>query len=198
MKNKAKILFLILGTLILVIGITACGRTSLTGDGIRLMPHDAGWGFTNCLLCHTDGELAIDPELVFHQVNPTNEDCLIPGCHEVGLTEIGDGEYLTVHDLDGIYEDCMLCHYHYGGSDNPLAFSDDLFHQPSMIPNNESCITAACHPPSGTTPTPTPTTTPTTPTTTTTEPTTTTTTEPTTTTTTEPTTTTTTEPTTTT
>ena len=204
MKSKAVLPSLIISILVLIATITACNRTSMLNDGIRVVPHDTNFGFENCLVCHTGSDIAIDLKLVYHQVNPTNGDCLIPGCHEVGLTVIGDGEYLTPHDLDGIYEDCMLCHYHYGGSDNPLAFSDDLFHQPSMIPNNESCITAACHPPSGITPTPTPTTTPTTTTTTTTttEPTpTTTTTEPTTTTTTtttEPTittTTTTTEPT---
>ncbi|MCJ7769258.1 MAG: hypothetical protein MUO92_02130, partial [Dehalococcoidales bacterium] len=149
MRNKTLLSSLILGLLILAIGITACGRTSLPGDQEFTIPHDVGWGFTNCLVCHTGGDTAINLDLAFHQINPTNEDCLIPGCHTEGITTIGDGKYTTPHELTGYYVDCLLCHN--SDPDNPLGFKADLFHPAGLI--NEICATPACHPQSSPTPT---------------------------------------------
>jgi len=81
MRNKTLLSLLILGLLILVIGLAACGRTSVPGDRVNTVPHDVDWGFTNCLVCHTGGDIALPP--IFHPTNPTNEDCLNPGCHSV-------------------------------------------------------------------------------------------------------------------
>ena len=81
MRNKTLLSSLILGLLILVIGITACGRTSVPGDRVKTIPHDVDWGFTNCLVCHTGGDIALPA--IFHPTNPTNEECLNPGCHWV-------------------------------------------------------------------------------------------------------------------
>ncbi|MFH1662494.1 MAG: hypothetical protein ABH934_01025 [Chloroflexota bacterium] len=80
MKNKP-VLLLITGLLVIVLGLTACGRTSVPGDRVNTIPHDVGWGFTNCLVCHASGDIALPA--IFHPTNPTNEDCLTPGCHVV-------------------------------------------------------------------------------------------------------------------
>ena len=81
MKSKAVLLLLTSGLLILVIGLAACGRTSVPGDRVNTIPHDVDWGFTNCLVCHTGGDIALPA--IFHPTNPANEDCLNLGCHFV-------------------------------------------------------------------------------------------------------------------
>lgn len=81
MRNKTLLSSLILGLLILVLGLAACGRTSVPGDRVKTIPHDVDWGFTNCLVCHTGGDIA--QPAIFHPTNPTNEECLNPGCHWV-------------------------------------------------------------------------------------------------------------------
>jgi len=81
LKSNLEICLLILGLLILVLSVVACGRTSVPGDRIKTIPHEVDWGFTNCLVCHTGGDIALP--VVFHPTNPTNDDCLNPGCHFV-------------------------------------------------------------------------------------------------------------------
>ena len=79
MRNKVKSLVLVFGLLALVIGISACGYVSSKGDGINVIPHSADWGFTNCLVCHSDGEISVPDDHVVY----TNELCLLnpAGCH---------------------------------------------------------------------------------------------------------------------
>jgi len=80
LKKKTTLCLLSSGLLIIVIVLAACGRTSASGDRIKTIPHSVGWGFTNCLVCHS-GNLA--PPVIFHPTNPTNEECQNPGCHSV-------------------------------------------------------------------------------------------------------------------
>jgi len=81
LKSNLKICLLISGLLILVLGLAACGRTSVPDDRVNTIPHDVDWGFTNCLVCHSGGDIALPA--VLHPTNPTNEECLNPGCHSV-------------------------------------------------------------------------------------------------------------------
>lgn len=81
LKSNLKICLLILGLLTLALVIVACGRTSVPGDRVNTIPHDVDWGFTNCLVCHTGGDIALP--VIFHPTNPTNDDCLNVGCHFV-------------------------------------------------------------------------------------------------------------------
>ncbi|MFC1847077.1 hypothetical protein ACFLYS_03365 [Chloroflexota bacterium] len=74
MKNKAKSLILVCGLLVLVISLSACGYVSTPGDGIIAIPHSTDWGFTNCLVCHSDA--ALDTHADF-----TLELCSTPACH---------------------------------------------------------------------------------------------------------------------
>jgi len=80
-KSNLKICLLILGLLTLTLVVVACGRTSVPGDRVNTIPHEVDWGFTNCLVCHTGGDIALP--VVFHPTNPTNDDCLNVGCHFV-------------------------------------------------------------------------------------------------------------------
>lgn len=84
MKKKSTLCLLILGLLILVLVLAACGRTSASGDRVKTIPHSVGWGFTNCLVCHSGGDLALPA--AFHPTNPTNEECQNPGCHSVATS----------------------------------------------------------------------------------------------------------------
>ena len=79
MKIKVKSLVLVFGLLALVIGISACGYVSSKGDGINVIPHSADWGFTNCLLCHSDGDISVPDTHVAYTI----ELCLLnpAGCH---------------------------------------------------------------------------------------------------------------------
>ena len=81
MKKKSILCLLILGLLILVLVLAACGRISAPGDRVKTIPHGVEWGFTNCLVCHSGGDLALPA--VFHPTNPTSEECQNPGCHSV-------------------------------------------------------------------------------------------------------------------
>ncbi len=81
MKSNLKICLLILGLLTLALVVVACGRTSVPGDRVNTIPHEVDWGFTNCLVCHTGGDIALP--VIFHPTNPTNDDCLNVGCHFV-------------------------------------------------------------------------------------------------------------------
>ena len=81
LKSNLKICLLILGLLILVLSVVACGRTSVPDDRVNTIPHEVDWGFTNCLVCHTGGD--IDLPVIFHPTNPSNDDCLNVGCHFV-------------------------------------------------------------------------------------------------------------------
>jgi hypothetical protein len=81
LKAKKTPYLLVAGFLILVSVLAACGRTTMPGDRIKVVPHSVGWGFTNCLVCHS-GKLA--PPSAFHPTNPTVEQCLTPGCHAEG------------------------------------------------------------------------------------------------------------------
>lgn len=64
--------------------LSACGRISAPGDRVRTIPHGVDWVFANCLACHTSGDIALP--ILLHPTNPTNEDCLNPGCHSVETT----------------------------------------------------------------------------------------------------------------
>ncbi len=81
MKSNLKICLLILGLLTLALVVVACGRTSVPGDRVNTIPHEVDWGFTNCLVCHTGGDIALP--VILHPTNPTNDDCLNVGCHFV-------------------------------------------------------------------------------------------------------------------
>ncbi len=77
MKNKMKSLVLICGLLILVISLSACGYVSTRGDGITAIPHSVDWGFTNCLVCHADGDIAAPDSHALYTIDL----CLNPACH---------------------------------------------------------------------------------------------------------------------
>ena len=74
MKNESKSLLLILGLLVLVIGLSACGYISTPGDGIVAIPHSIDWGFTNCLVCHSDAALDTHADFTLYL-------CSTPACH---------------------------------------------------------------------------------------------------------------------
>ncbi len=83
MKNRVKYLMLVCGLLVLVMGLSACGYVSTKGDDVRAIPHDTGWGFTNCLVCHADGDIAV-PD---NHAGYTIDLCLNPACHPL-LSEL--------------------------------------------------------------------------------------------------------------
>ena len=81
MKNKSRSVLLILGLMVLVIGLSACGYVSTRGDDTRAIPHSTDWGFTNCLVCHADGDIVAGGNKADTHVSYTIELCLNPACH---------------------------------------------------------------------------------------------------------------------
>jgi len=59
LKSKLTFCLFALGLLALVICLAACGRTTTSGDGVIAIPHATDWGFSNCLVCHSDGDVAV-------------------------------------------------------------------------------------------------------------------------------------------
>ena len=83
MRNKVRYSVLILGLLAMVIGLSACGYVSTRGDGVNDVPHSADWGFTNCLVCHSGGDLAV-PTNPNHASYTIDQCLLLPGaCHSL-------------------------------------------------------------------------------------------------------------------
>ena len=80
MKNKLGFCLFTLGLLALVICMAACGRTSAAGDGVINRPHDTDWGFSNCLVCHSDGDYAM-PD---NHATYTTDQCSM--CHVPATT----------------------------------------------------------------------------------------------------------------
>ena len=80
MKNRLAFCLFTLGLLALVICLAACGRTTTSGDGVINIPHDTDWGFSNCLVCHSDGDMAMPDNHVAY----TTDQCSM--CHVPATT----------------------------------------------------------------------------------------------------------------
>ena len=86
MKRKSLVGLLLVGLLLLVPVLAACGVTTTEiGDGNVETPHVLTGGFANCFICHTGGQSPIPPatdELPAHSIFPL-EQCADPRCHPV-------------------------------------------------------------------------------------------------------------------
>jgi len=80
LKNRLAFCLFTLGLLALVICLAACGRTTTSGDGVINIPHDTDWGFSNCLVCHSDGDMAMPDNHVAY----TTDQCSM--CHVPATT----------------------------------------------------------------------------------------------------------------
>ena len=170
MRNKTLLSSLILGLLILVLGLAACGRTSVPGDRVKTIPHDVDWGFTNCLVCHTGGDIA--QPAAFHPTNPTNEECLNLGCHWVEgttptittttptqtttttptqttttttttTTTVGPPPIISIEFHPGV-EDVSICFICHAGPEGQVA---DPYPEDHAADGraNDSCLDDGCH-----------------------------------------------------
>ena len=168
MKNKSVFWLLIVGLLILVPALAACGRTTESGDLVFNIPHDTDWGFENCLACHAGGLYAM-PDDGSHDGRTTD---LCPTCHFPAIktqtkvtlptttpptttpptttpptttpptTTVTEGPGPISYDNHFIYTDassCFVCHTGAGAvKANPEDHADYA---------NDSCFDAGCHEP---------------------------------------------------
>jgi hypothetical protein len=80
--NK-KLLILLALALVVVLSVTACGRTTTMGEITPLAPqvaHPIDVRFENCNACHVADQLAAKP-LPHTGMGYTNADCTMVGCH---------------------------------------------------------------------------------------------------------------------
>ncbi len=140
MKNKFVFYLLLVGLLIIVPVLAACGQTTELDDGVSTIPHDLGVRFENCLACHTGalqtGELEELPAL--HSEYPVKL-CSSPACHpQSGVVPLPEWEppVIATHEIVGAYEDCLVCHAVYKRYEPPV-------NADHVIQTNEICF--ICH-----------------------------------------------------
>lgn len=83
LKRKSLVGLLVMGLLVMVPVLSACGVVTEANDDTWETPHVYTGGFENCFICHTGGQSAIPPadsEKVRHSQFPL-ETCSRPECH---------------------------------------------------------------------------------------------------------------------
>ena len=147
MKSKLTFCLFALGLLALVICLAACGRTTTSGDGVIAIPHATDWGFSNCLVCHSDGDVAVPDNHAAY----TTDQCSM--CHLPASTQqtkittppagtttppAGPGAIsASNHATQSNASMCNICHT--GASAilaNPANHADYA---------DDSCLDAGCH-----------------------------------------------------
>ena len=133
MKNRFVFYSLLVGLLIILPVLVACGQSTELDDGEATIPHDLGVGFDNCLTCHTGGLHAVPAN---HSIYPL-ETCTVPGCHLLhGVVAPPPAAVITTHEVVGAYRDCLVCHSFYKRYEFPVVTEH-------TIPTSAVCV--VCH-----------------------------------------------------
>lgn len=133
LKNKSVLWLLLVGLLIIMPVLAACGQTTKLNDDESTIPHDLELGFENCLVCHTGGLQAVPAN---HNIYPL-ETCTVPGCHLLsGEVPPPPAAVVASHEAVGAYQDCLICHAVYQRYEFPVVTEHTIL-------TNAVCV--VCH-----------------------------------------------------